>query len=148
ERPDDQVGEAVAVDVTSRRNTVAGSVTGRIALDDEALDGGEARADVGKIDHRAAGAVHRPEPRRLAEHHIGLAGLDAAVVARRRADDQVGEAITIHVARRRGAPAGIVAYAIALDDEAVRWIEGGEVDHRAAGAVDRAEARRLAEHDI
>ena len=42
-RPDDEILEAVAIDVPRRGNADAGPVTGRIALDDEALRCGERR---------------------------------------------------------------------------------------------------------
>ena len=125
-RPDDQVGEAVAVDVARRGDAVAGVVARRIALDDEAV--GRRESVVRSITCRPP-AVDRAEARRLAEHHIGLAGIGAAVVAAGRADDQVGEAVAVDVARRGDAAAGLVARRIALDDEAVGGRERREVDH-------------------
>ena len=78
----------------------------------------EARSDIGQVDDRAAGRSTVPKLG-LAEHHIGLAGIAAAVVAVGRADDQVVEAVAVDVAGRGDAAAGLVAVGIALDDEAV-----------------------------
>ena len=47
--------------------------------------------------------------RRLAEDHIGGAGIGAAVVVAGGADEDVVEAVAIDVARRRDAAAGLVA---------------------------------------
>ena len=59
-------------------------------LDDEALAGG--RAWRGRSSPNAAV---------VAEDDIGLAGIDAAVVAVRRADDEVVEAVAVDVAAPR-----------------------------------------------
>ncbi len=81
------------------------------------------------------------EARRLAEHHIARAEVSRSHRPRR-ADDQVGVAVAVHVARRRHRDAG----------------EGRRRPRRSAGSrccrsgVDRSrlagEARRLAEHDV
>ena len=63
-RPNDQVVEAVAVDVAGRGDRVAGEVVRLLAVDDEAAGAG---GDVGEIDRGAKAA-------RLAEHHIAVAG--------------------------------------------------------------------------
>ena len=128
QRADDEVVKAVAVDVAGRGNAPAGQVAVGIALDDE------------PVGRREAGKVDRGEPCRFAEDDIGLAGIDAAIVAARRADDEVVKSVAIDVAGRRDAPARIVAGGIALDDEPVGRGEGGKVD--------RAEPCRFAEDDI
>ena len=84
----------------------------------------------------------------MAEYHIGLASVGAAIVSEGAPDDQVGKAIAVDVARRRNAGAGVVVCQIALDNEALRRCKGRKVDHRAAGAIDRAEAPCTTEHDI
>ena len=129
---------------------MAGIVIRRIALDDEAV-GGRERREVDHLPVEPAGVDRGAEARRLAEHHVGLAGIVAAVVAARRPDDQIGEAVAVHVAGRGDAEAGIVIRRIALDDEAVGGRERREIDHLPVepAGVDRvAEARRLAEHHV
>ena len=75
--PDDQVRQAVAIDVTGAGNADAGVVVGIDAVDPETAD-----AQHGEIDRRAAG---------LAEHHIAFAGTEAADGAGPiGADDQIG----------------------------------------------------------
>ena len=111
-RAHDQVGEAVAIYVASRRDAQARLVKVEVALDDEALRRGQRR----QVQHLPPGRVRRAEATRAAEHHIGLAGNFAAVVTAGRADDQVGEAVAVHIASRRDAPARPVPPRIALDD--------------------------------
>ena len=87
------------------------------------------------VDHKAACAgCHRAEvygcPGAAAEHHIAATSIDAKLrvgVATGRSNDQIGQAVAVHVAR---APHGIAAHvSCAL-----------AVDHEAAGArSDRAE---------
>ena len=72
-RPDDEVVEAVAVDVAGGGDRKAGIIVRIRPVDHEAAD---ACRDVEEIDRRA-------EPARLAEHHIAVAGIGAR--ARRRA---------------------------------------------------------------
>ena len=80
------------------------------------------------------------KPAGLAEDDIGLAGIGAAIVAVRRADDEVVEAVAVDVAGRGDAAARLVVGGVALDDEPVGRSEGREVDGR--------EAAGLAENDI
>ena len=67
--PNDQVVEAVAVDVAGRRHRGAGVVAGLLAVDDEAAGAG---GDGGEVDRGAEAAG-------LAEHHIAVAGTGARV---------------------------------------------------------------------
>ena len=133
---DDQVVEAVAVDVAGRGDRDAGPVVAILAEDCQTAAAG---GDGCQVDGRAKAA-------RLAEDHVavaGVIGLDIARrVAARRADDQVVEAVAVDVAGRRDRDARIVAGILAEDDEAAA--AGGD-----AGQVDGcAEAARLAEHYV
>src|SRR4029079_12102742 len=66
-------------------------------------------------------------------------------------DNEVIVAITIHIASARGRNAGEIAGVVALDDEALRRGQAGEIDHlsRHAGCRDgNTEAAGGAEDDI
>ena len=67
--PDDEVVEAVAIDVAGRRNRDAGLVSRILPVDDESAVAGR---DSGQVDlgREAAG---------VAEHHIAVAGVAACV---------------------------------------------------------------------
>ena len=127
---DDQVGEAVAVDVARRGDRDAAEVAGRHAAELEAVGAVEG----GEIEVGA-------EARGLAEHHVARAGMAAVRIGPEGADDQVGEAVAIDVAGRGDRAAAVVAGRHAAELEAVRAVEGGEVEIG-------AEARGLAEHHI
>ena len=101
-RANDEIVEAVAIDVSGRRNAAARKVIGRITLDLEALRPGECA----EVYHLASADVADVEGLR-AEQHIGLAGLTATVITPRCADDHIIEAVAIEVAGRRNAYAGI-----------------------------------------
>ena len=90
--PDDHVGIAVAVHIPRRRHAMAATVILRRAVDTVAVGGAQRRqVDVGK-------------PRRLAEKHIGRAGIRSPVVVGVVCpDDQVGIAVAVHIPRRRHA---------------------------------------------
>ena len=127
---DDQVGEAVAVDVAGRGDREAAVVTGRHAAELEAVgavEGGE--VEVGG------------EARGLAEHHVARPGIGSVRIGTAGADDQVVEAVAIDVAGRGDREAALVIGRHAAELEAVGAVEGGEVE---VGA----EARGLAEHHI
>ena len=116
ERSDDQVRQAVAIDIAGARDTKAAVVKRGFAVDDEAAGAGCDRAEV----HRQAAG--------LAEHHIAAAGIDACGrVAMVRTDDQVSQAVAVHIAGTRHADAAFVSPALAVDDEA------------ACAGIDRAE---------
>ena len=123
-RPDDEVVEAVAVDVAGRGDRNAGLIGRVLAMDDEAAVAGR---DGGEVDRGAEAAG-------LAEHHVAVAG-KVARVARARAgecpDDEVVEAVAVDVARRGDRAAGLVVRVLAMDDEAA--VAGGD-----RGEVDRA----------
>ena len=105
-RADDQVGETVAIDVARGADAAAQAIPLEVAPDHEALRGSETRSRIGERDHGAAAAVDNAEARGLAEHNIGLARAAAPVVGTGRADDQVGEAVAVHVADRSDSRAG------------------------------------------
>ena len=90
--PDDEIGDAVAVDV-ARGQAAAGIVAGRHAVEEEAV-GAVEEGGVDCLVHRPADAVF---PRRAAEDDIGRAGraVDSAP-----GDDDIGDAVAINVATR------------------------------------------------
>ena len=81
------------------------------------------------------------EARGLAEHHIARARIVAVRVGEGSADDQVGEAVAVDVARRGDRPAAAVARRHAAELEAVAAVEARQVEVR-------RKARGLAEHHI
>src|SRR5262245_26754962 len=108
--PDDEVVEAVAVDVPGRRDRAAGLITSILAVDDETAVPGR---DCGKLDLR--------KPRGLAEHHVAVAGTGAGVagaVAIICPNQEVIEAVPVDVAGRGHRPPGAVVRILAMDDEA------------------------------
>jgi hypothetical protein len=115
---DDQIGEAVAVDVAGSGHAAAAVVAGALAVDDEAaVAGGDRR----QLDGAAAA---------LAEDQIAAPGVGAmrrmAIV---RPDDQVGEAVAVEVAGRRDTVATGVVGTLAVDDEAAAAVgDRREVD--------------------
>ena len=142
-RADNDVVKAVAVDVAGGGDAVTCVIEVGVALDDEALLAGETR----HIDVDRDGA---------SENHIGFAGVvwdrgvNAAVIAGIRADDEIGEAVAVDVAGRRDAAAEPVALGVAGDDEARRRRgEVSEVDFLAPGGwIDGAETAGGSEHHI
>ena len=134
-RPDNQVGEAVAVDVAGRGHRLAGYIVRTFAMDDEAA---VARGDGGEIDLRSKAAG-------VAEHHVSVACLVTCVagaVGDQSPDENVIEAVAVDVAGRRDRIAGPIARILAMDDEAT-------VAARHRGEVDLCrEAGGLAEHHI
>jgi len=106
-RPDDQVGQAVAIDVAGRGDTKAAAVTRTLSVDHEAA---VAIGDCREVDGRAAG---------LAEDDIAAPGIAASRgVAVGRSDDQVGQAVAIDVAGRGHTIAAEVKRTLTVDDEA------------------------------
>ena len=101
---DDQIVDAVAIDVARPAHRAAGTVTSRGALDDQV---GVAR----EVDGRGKALIG-------AEHHVAGAGIGTAVrVGTRGADDQIVDAIAIDVARPAHREAGVVIRRGALDDQ-------------------------------
>ena len=91
--PDDEVVEAVAIDVAGRGYRTAGVVARVLAMDDEAAVAGRDRGEV-DLRRKAAG---------VAEHHVAVAGIVACVagaVAVECPDDEVVEAVAVDVAGR------------------------------------------------
>ena len=131
--PDDEVVEAVAVDVAGRGHRNAGADPSVVlAMDDEAAVAGR---DRGEVDLR-------PEARGLAEHHVAVARTGACVAgagAGECPDDEVVEAVAVDVAGRGYRTAGVIVRVLAMDDEAaVAGRDRGEVDLRrkAAGVAE------------
>jgi len=65
---------------------------------------------------------------RAAEDHIGLSCVEPAIIATACANDQIINAITVHIPRRGDGPPGIVIRRIALNDKTVRCGQSAEVD--------------------
>src|SRR5262245_9429714 len=108
--PDDEVVEAVAVDVAGRRYRIAGLVVRVLAMDDEAAVAGR---DRGEVDLRC-------KARGFAEHDVAVARKVAGVagaIAKVCPDDEVVEAVAVDVTRR-GHPTGAIVGILAMDDEA------------------------------
>ena len=128
---DDQVSDAVAVNVARVAHRPADGVVHINAVDDEAVGAIQAR-------ELEAGA----EARGLAEHHVVFAGVFPAV--RRsmpRADDHVVDTVAVHVPRGAHRPAAIVLRIDAIDGEAIIAVEGRDLETG-------AEARGLAEYHV
>ena len=91
---DDEVVEAVAVDVAGRGHRPAGEITLVLAVDDEAAVAGR---DGGEVDRGLN------SDRGLAEHHVAVARLLTGIVGATSThgpDDEVVEAIPVDVAGR------------------------------------------------
>ena len=130
-RRDDDVGETVAIDVASRGDRISRQVVGRLA---DELEAAGAVRDVGKVDGRRR--------RRRAEHDVGRAGIRvSAEIITVCPDDDVGEAVAVHIAGRGDPAAGLVDTGLADDLETTR--AAGDVRK-----VDRRQATGHAEHDI
>src|SRR5262249_19318042 len=131
EGPDDQVVEAVAVHVTRRAHRIAALVARVDSVEPEA---------VAAIERRQV-ERSRPPPR-LPEHHIALAGVAvAARGATERPDDQVVEAVAVHVPRRAHRKAAMVERVDAVEPEAVAAVQRREVERARP-------PRRLPEHHV
>ncbi len=89
------------------------------------------RRDAAELE--AVAAVERREiqvgrkPARFAKDHIARPGIGAVGIGAKSADDQVGKAVTIHIARRAHRVAGKVIHRDAAELEAVAAVEAGEV---------------------
>src|SRR5262245_58802384 len=124
---DDDVVEAVAVDVAGGGYRIAGEVIDLLAMDDEAPVAGRDRGEI-DLRRKAAG---------VAEHDIAVAGRGACVagaIPTKCPDDQVVEAVTVDVARGNRTT-GYIAAILAMDEEAaVAGRDRGEVDLRRKAA--------------
>jgi hypothetical protein len=135
---DHQVRETIAIDVARRGDRIPGIVAGRQAIQ---LESG-CPVELREIDVGEAAA--------MAVDHIGRA---VAMVAAgiRRADQQIGIAVAVDVTGRGDRKTGIVAHIGAMDCEALRRRQRGEIDIGEiagaeqyvgrAGAVSRRRAR-------
>src|SRR6185436_2910300 len=113
-RADNYVGEAVAVDIACAGDAAAAAVICALAVDDESASAG---GDGREVDG---------SPRGPAEHDIAVpCALACRRIAAVRADNQVGEAVAVDVARRSNAGSAAVVLALAVDDEAARSIGDG-----------------------
>ena len=84
-RPDNQIIDAVTIDIPSTRDIVATQVAGRHPVDTETVGS----VEDGEIEARG-------EPRGRPENHIARTGTDAW-----RSDDQVVDTIAVDVPRAR-----------------------------------------------
>ena len=114
-RPDDHVVNAVAVHVARSGHGAAAPVVGRRAVHGEAV-GAVERAQL----ERGREAGER------AEHHVALTG--EVAVAIRRADDEIADAVTVHVPRRADREAARVERIDAVDGEAVGAVESAKIE--------------------
>ena len=117
---DDEVGQAVAVDVARTSQPVATFVGGALAIDDEAAGAGAHGRE-----------VHSPRPC-LAEHQVAAAGIHAACwICPVGADEHIGQAVAVHIAGVGHPKAAVVTGVFAIDHEAagacghVRELHGG-----------------------
>ena len=114
---DDHVVEAVAVDVSGRRNGIA-DVAGRDAAGDENALAGE------------IGQVYAAEPAGFSEDEIDKPRLAAAGGA----DEEIVDAVAVEVTDRRKAASHLVARG-ALDRETSRRLQAGEIDGAQIGST-------------
>ena len=121
--PDDQIVDAIAIDVAGVGDAAPGLIVCRIALDDEAVAGRQG----GQIDYLPSADIDA-EASGATEDNIGLACVDAAIVATARADDQIVDAITVDVTRVGDAAPRLIVRRIPLNDEAIAGGKVGEID--------------------
>ena len=130
---DDEVVEAIAVDVAGRGHRPAGEIALVLAVDHEAAGAGR---DHGKVDLRGKAG-------RLAEDNIAVARKWARVegaITKFCPDDEVIEAIAVDVTGGGDRPAGSVVRVLAMDDEAAD--PGGHI-HQIDRHVFRSASRRF-----
>src|SRR3954463_2539340 len=125
---DYDVGEAIAVDVAGRGDAAPGMIAGGGGVNREA-GGGIERF---QIDRREGSAMAEDQP--------GAAGILAAGIGVRRADQEIVIAVTIEIAGGGHAPSGTAAGRSSGDDEALA------ARHRAE--IDRAGQAALPEQDV
>ena len=127
-RADDQIRQAVAVDVTRRSHGGTAAVACGLTVDDEATTAAGHRRQVDRSDTAAA-----------SEDDVAAAGLEACRrVGIARADDEIADAVAVDVARARHRPAAAIARSLAVDRDAV--LAGGDVAEVDACRVDRQRA--------
>src|ERR1044072_6901893 len=110
---DEDVVEAVAVDVAGRGEASSHFVIIGAAGDGEALGRGQ------------RGEIDRTEDAFAAEQDESGAAVGAVAVGSGDADEEVVDAVMIEVAGGRGGPAGMVEAGAAVDREAAAGIERG-----------------------
>ena len=120
---DDQIADAITIDVACIGYAVPGHVARRIALNPESFAGENA----GQIDQPTRGSA-------LAIDDIGLPGIGAAIVSATGPDDDVADPVAIDIACARYTAARQIACRIATDDEPVAGSQAGEVDRGAGRA--------------
>ena len=128
-RADDQVSEAVTVEVSRSGYADPRHISSVLTLDDEATD---SQSDGGKIHRCSVGA---------AEDDIAATG---AVASRRisesRSDDQVGQSVTVDVTRHRDGKPALIFRSLSVDDKSTRSASHyGKID---GGCL------RATEHDV
>src|SRR5207248_336655 len=123
--PDEQVGEAVAIDIARRAHAAPGDVAGRFAVDLEAVVSVECR----EVELRGEAA-------RLAKDHVAGPGERAMRGGVGGSDEQVDKAVAIDIARRAHAEPGLVAGRFAAELKAGLAVEAAEIEHRHRGRRD------------
>ena len=116
---DHDIAEAVVVQVAGREHREAGLLVAEPPLDDEAA------GPVQTLQSDAGAPAAR-----LAEHHIGRAGIGAAGVVVGGADDQVGKAVAVDVARPADRETGLVAAEQSVELHTIGAIQAVQVEHR------------------
>ena len=135
--PDENVIEAVAVDVAGRGDRIAGRIARILAMDDEAAIAARDRGEVNL--RREAGG--------LAEHHIAVARPRAGVagaVSARSPDDDIVEAVAVDIAGRGHRASRHIVRVLAMDDEAAS--AGGyihQIDRHALRSASLAKLREV-----
>ena len=105
-RADDNVGEAVAIDIAGAGNAPAQLIGWDVVAGDE--EAGRLRQGLKLDDALSICGADHPKVAGAAEEDKGLAAVDLRVVAKSRADDEVVEPVAIDVAGGRYAVAGLI----------------------------------------
>ena len=123
EGTNDQISEAIAVDITGGGDPMAVAVARALPIDDEAAS---ACCDGGEIDGGDVG---------FAEDHIEATGVGARFrVAETSAHEEIREAIAVDIAGTGAAATAFVENGFTIDDEAaVACSDSGEIDGSGVG---------------
>ena len=107
-------------------------------------------ARINAVESEAGRAVQgrevqrRPETARLSEHHIALARVAVPVrIAARSPDEQIVEAVAVHVPRARHRIAGAVLRINTVESEAGRAVQSAQVEHRGVLNLERGGSLRV-----
>src|SRR5688572_24353932 len=130
-RADDDIAEAVAVNVRGGGDAAARKVAGGIAFDSEAAVGRKI-ADVHDLLVHGKRVLDVSKADSPAKQHVSRSGIVRAAVVFRRADDEVGETVAVHVARGRDALPRFVAAVFTVDTEALEGRNAVELDQLTA----------------